>query len=324
MENVLITGAGGFIGSHLAERCVELGYNVTAFIRYNSRNHWGWLEESKYKKEIKIVLGDIRDFDLVFREMRNIDTVFHLAALIGIPYSYVSPLAYIKTNIIGVYNILESAKLRETKNILITSTSETYGTAQYIPIDEKHPSIAQSPYAATKICSDQLALSYYHSFRLPIKIPRPFNTYGPRQSSRAFIPTIITQLLSGKKYISVGNIYPTRDYTYVLDTINGFLEIKNKDVLNGHITNIGMMEEISMKDLAVKIANIMGKEIEFCSNNERIRPQGSEVERLCCDNKKILNITNWKPEYDLDAGLKSTIAWFKNNRNKHKDDIYNI
>jgi len=277
MKTILITGAGGFIGSHLLEKCVESGYKVKAFIRYNSRNNWGWLESSKHKNEIEVILGDIRDFDSVSSTMQDVDTVFHLAALIGIPYSYVSPLAYIRTNIEGTYNILQSAKMLRTKNILITSTSETYGTAQYVPMDEKHPMVGQSPYSATKISADQLALSFYHSFELPIKIVRPFNTYGPRQSARAFIPTVITQILNEQKKIKIGNIHPTRDLTFVKDTVDGFIEISKSENLIGDITNIGMNAEISMYDLAKKIAHLMAVDIEFENEAQRNRPKGLEV-----------------------------------------------
>ncbi len=324
MKKILITGAAGFIGSHLTEKCIDLGYSVKAFIRYNSRNNWGWLESLECKDTIEIVSGDTRDFDSVFNAMKGVDTVFHLAALIGIPYSYVSPLAYIKTNIEGTYNVLQSSKQLETENILITSTSETYGTAQYVPIDEKHPLVGQSPYSATKIGADQLALSFYHSFDLPIKVVRPFNTFGPRQSARAFIPTIITQIIDGQKKIKIGNTDPTRDLTFVRDTVSGFCEIANSDNLIGEVTNIGMNKEIPMFDLANKIAEIMGEEIEFVSDSQRVRPTKSEVERLLCNNNKILNTTNWCPSYDLNTALNETINWFKNNKNIYKANIYNV
>lgn len=324
MERILVTGAGGFIGSHLVERCVELGDRVKAFIRYNSRNNWGWLESSKYKNEIEVVLGDIRDFDSVSTAMQDVDTVFHLAALIGIPYSYISALAYIRTNVEGTYNVLQSAKMLGTKNVLITSTSEIYGTAQYIPMDEKHPMVAQSPYSATKISADQLALSFHRSFELPVKIVRPFNTYGPRQSARAFIPTVITQILNGQKKIWIGNTHPTRDLTFVNDTVNGFIEISKSDSTIGEVTNIGMNAEISMLDLANKIARFMEEDIEIESEPQRIRPKKSEVARLCCDNSKIVQTTSWMPLYDLDSGLKETVEWFKDNRDTYKPYMYNV
>jgi len=321
---VLITGSGGFIGSHLTERCVELGYEVRAFVRYNSNNRWGWLDSSLYKNEIEVVSGDIRDYDLVYNALKGCDSVFHLAALIGIPYSYISPLAYIRTNIEGTYNILQSAKMLGTENILITSTSETYGTAQYVPIDEKHPMVGQSPYSASKIGADQLSLSYYRSFDLPVKIVRPFNTYGPRQSARAIIPTIITQIFNGNDKIKLGNLHPTRDLTFVEDTVNGFIEIAKSNELIGEITNIGMNEEISIGDIVKLISKLMNSKIEIESVEERIRPENSEVERLNCDNSKILSKTNWKPQYNLKTGLLETIKWLKNNISLYKSEIYNV
>jgi dTDP-glucose 4,6-dehydratase len=323
-KKILITGAGGFIGSHLTERCVELGYNVKALVHYNSRNNWGWLEDSVYKNDFEIVPGDIRDYDSVHSAMRGCDTAFHLAALIGIPYSYNSPLAYIKTNIEGTYNVLQAAKELGTGNILITSTSETYGTAQYVPIDEKHPMVGQSPYSATKIAADQLALSFYLSFGLPVKIVRPFNTYGPRQSARAIIPTIVIQILNGQKSLNLGNIDTTRDLTFVKDTVNGFIEIAKTDRLFGEIANIGMSEEISIEDLADLISKLMGADVNIETDPKRVRPDKSEVIRLLCDNKKIITNTIWKPEYNLEKGLKETIKWIKNNINYYKSEIYNI
>ena len=326
MKKVLVTGAAGFIGSHLSELLVQQGYDVKAFVHYNSRNYWGWLEDYKYKNEIEIISGDIRDYDSVYNSLQGCDTVFHLAALIGIPYSYISPLAYIKTNIEGTYNVLQSSKELSLKNILITSTSETYGTAQYVPIDEKHPMVGQSPYSASKIAADHLAISYYRSFGLPVKIVRPFNTYGPRQSARAIIPTIISQILDGKRKIKLGNLKPTRDLTYVKDTVNGFLEIENSDNLFGEITNIGMNDEISVGELANLIIDLIGEKVEIIQDETRIRPDKSEVERLFCDNSKITDKTNWKPKYTLQMGLKETIDWFskKENLAKYKTDIYNI
>lgn len=324
MKKILLTGAAGFIGSHLTELLVKEGYNVKAFVRYNSKNSWGWLEDSEFKNDVEVITGDIRDLDSVFDSMKEVDTVFHLAALIGIPYSYVSPLAYIKTNIEGTYNILQSAKELGVENILVTSTSETYGTAQYIPIDEKHPMVGQSPYSATKIASDQLALSYYRSFNLPVKIVRPFNTYGPRQSARAFIPNIISQLLSGKEEIKVGNLSPTRDLTFVKDTIKGFVEIANSKKTVGEITNIGMNEEISMDKLINLILDLTKKDVKIVTEKQRIRPENSEVERLYCDNSKIRELTNWKSEYNLKKGLAETIAWSENYIHQYKTDIYNV
>jgi len=320
----LITGACGFIGSHLAEMCVQSGFEVKAFDRYNPNNDWGWLEQSEYKKELEIVLGDIRDYDSVYDAMDGCKIVFHLAALIGIPYSYVSPLAYIRTNIEGTYNVLEAAKKRESDSVLITSTSETYGTAQYVPIDEEHPLEAQSPYSATKISADQLAMSYFRSFGLPVKIVRPFNTYGPRQSTRAIIPTVISQLMKGKKEVFLGNIGTTRDLTFVKDTAKGFIEIYNTDELIGETTNIGTNEEIAIGDLARLIAELMGVDLEIRCDAKRVRPDSSEVERLRCDNTKIKKNTNWKPQYDLKKGLSETIDWMSRNLERFKPEIYHV
>ena len=326
MSKILITGATGFIGSHLTELCIQRGYNVTAFDRYNINNDWGWLETSEYKDDINVVLGDVRDFDSVSKAMKGCDIVFHLAALIGIPYSYVSPLAYIRTNIEGTYNVLEAAKSLELDQVLVTSTSETYGSAQYSPIDESHPLVGQSPYSASKIAADHLSISYYKSFDLPLKIVRPFNTYGPRQSSRAVIPTIISQLLNKKFDINLGNLLPTRDLTYVSDTCNGFLEILKSNDLFGKVTNIGMNKEISIENLAKLIAKIMKVEITFNSSDERIRPEKSEVDRLICDNSKLVASTSWNPEYTLDQGLVEVINWMKvsKNLNLYKIEQYNV
>ncbi len=324
MKKLLITGAAGFIGSHLVERCVSSGYTVKAFIHYNSKNSWGWLEDLPCKEHIEVVSGDIRDYDSVYKALEECDSIFHLAALIGIPYSYTSPLAYIRTNVEGTYNVLEACKEREVKNIVITSTSETNGTAQYVPMDEKHPLVGQSPYAATKIGADQLGLSYYNSFNLPVKIVRPFNTYGPRQSARAIIPTTITQLLAGKTSIRLGNLLPTRDLTFVKDTANGFLEIMKSDRLIGQVTNIGMGTEISIGRLVEKISEVMSLKVDIVKDDQRARCQTSEVERLCCNNTKIMSFTEWKPQYDLDAGLEETIVWFKEYSRYYKSEIYNI
>lgn len=324
MKKILITGAGGFIGSHLVECLVNTGYSVKAFVRYNSKNNWGWLESSEVKDAVEVVTGDVRDYDSVINALKGCNTVFHLAALIGIPYSYVSPKAYIETNINGTYNILQISKELGLEQVLVTSTSETYGTAQYVPIDEHHPMVGQSPYSASKIAADQLAISYFRSFNLPVKIVRPFNTYGPRQSARAIIPTVISQLLNGKSQIKLGNLSPTRDLTFVKDTCKGFVEIFNSDKLFGEITNIGMSNEISIGDLVKKISSLTGKEIEIITEEERIRPDKSEVERLYCRNKKLLENTNWTPDYDLDKGLIETIGWMKNNLSSYKHDIYNV
>lgn len=321
---LLITGGTGFIGSHLCELCVEKGYEVVAFDRYNPNNDWGWLENSEYKDHMEVVLGDIRDYDSVSRSMAGCDTVFHLAALIGIPYSYVSPQAYIRTNIDGTYNVLEAARNQGTENVLVTSTSETYGTAQYTPIDEEHPLVGQSPYSATKIAADQISFSYHKSFDLPIKIVRPFNTYGPRQSSRAIIPTIISQILAGKEEILLGSLSPTRDLTFVKDTANGFLSILHAEDLYGEVTNIGMNTEISIGNLAKRIAELMNSSIRITQEERRLRPQGSEVHQLLASNRKILENTNWKPRYSLNEGLVDTIEWMRSHMNHYKPEHYNV
>lgn len=324
MKKILVTGAGGFIGSHLTELLVEKGFEVKAFVHYNSWNKWGWLDTSNVKNKIEIVTGDIRDFDSVFAAMQGCDTVFHLAALIGIPYSYVSPQAYIKTNIDGTYNVLQSARQLGVAKIMVTSTSETYGTAQYVPIDENHPMVGQSPYSATKISADQLSISYFKSFDLPVKIVRPFNTYGPRQSARAIIPTVISQILNGQTSLKLGNMTPTRDLTFVKDTAKGFYEIANADGLFGEITNIGMQEEITIGDLVQLITDIIGTQIEIISDEQRVRPDKSEVERLFCNNTKIKSNTLWTPDYTLQTGLKETVDWISNNLSYFKPEIYNV
>jgi len=323
MKKVLVTGAGGFIGSHLTELLVNEGYDVKAFVRYNSRNNWGWLESSKVKNNIEVITGDIRDYDSVRSALKGSDTVFHLAALIGIPYSYVSPIAYTKTNTEGTYNILQASREQDMENILITSTSETYGTAQYVPIDESHPLVGQSPYSASKIGADQLALSFYRSFDSPVKVVRPFNTYGPRQSARAIIPTVLSQLLSGRKELHLGNLTPTRDLTFVKDTAKGFLEIA-KSKLFGEVTNIGMSDEISIKDLVDMMIDVTGVEAEIVTEAQRVRPGKSEVERLFCNNEKILKYTNWTPDYNLRKGIEETSNWLKDNLNIYKPELYNV
>ena len=321
--NILVTGAAGFLGSYLTESLVERGHKVRALMHYDSNNNWGWLEKSNFKNDIEFVVGDIRDFDSVYSAMKGVDEVFHLAALIGIPYSYLSPLAYIKTNIEGTYNVLQSAKLLQTKNIIITSTSETYGTAQYVPIDEKHPKVGQSPYSATKIGADSIALSFFRSFNLPVKIVRPFNIYGPRQSARAIIPTIGIQILNGLKKIKLGNLNAKRDLTFVKDTVEGFVEISKNEIFNGDSVNIGMNEEISIGDLASKISKILNQKIEILNDETRLRPGKSEVDRLMCDNSKLTKNTNWKPKYNLDKGLKETLKWLEENKLLFKHEIYN-
>lgn len=321
---VLVTGSEGFIGSHLTELLVEKGFEVKAFVRYNFKNDWGWLEESKYKNDIEIYTGDVRDFDSVYDAMKDVDVVFHLAALIGIPYSYISPLAYIKTNTEGTYNVLEAGRKLNLKRIIITSTSEIYGTAQYVPIDEKHPYNPQSPYAASKAAADHLALSYYRSFGTPVTIIRPFNTYGPRQSARAVIPTIISQILAGKKQIKLGNLSPTRDLNYVKDIANGFITVGLHENTVGDVYNLGTGQEISIGDLAEKIIELTEKEVEIIEDTQRIRPEKSEVERLLSNAEKAKKTTGWEPKYMLEEGLKETIDWIQDNLHHYKPEIYNI
>jgi len=326
MAKILVTGAGGFIGSHLTEYLVEQGHQVKAFIRYNSRNFWGWLEKSKYINDIEIYSGDIRDYDSVYESMKEVDYVFHLAALIGIPYSYYSPLAYIKTNVEGTYNILQSAHQLGTKRIIHTSTSEVYGTAQYIPINEKHPINPQSPYAATKASADYLAKSFYLSFDFPVTIVRPFNTFGPRQSARAVIPTIISQALQGKKEIKLGNLNSSRDFTYVLDMVEGIYKIGLNDKTIGEVINIANGKDISIYKTASIINKLINDDINIKTKivSKRVRPEKSEVQRLIGDYSKAHKLSGWKPCYTLEEGLEKTIAWFRENLNIYKEGIYNI
>ncbi len=324
MKTALITGAGGFIGSHLAELCVREGWKVRAFVHYNSGNRWGWLEDSPVRDELEVIAGDVRDFDLVYKAADGVDTIFHLAALIGIPYSYLSPAAYIRTNVVGTYNIVEAARMHGIGNVLVTSTSETYGTAQRVPIDEDHPLVGQSPYSASKIGADQIAMSFHHSFDLPVKGVRPFNTYGPRQSARAFIPTVISQVLAGRRTIKLGNLAPTRDLTFVTDTARGFLALAASDEAVGRFTNIGMKQEIAMGDLARLIAELAGAEVAIETDRERVRPGKSEVERLLCDNTRLVSSTDWRPAYTLEKGLAETIAWMRDHLGRYKVDLYNV
>ncbi|MGE5328823.1 MAG: NAD-dependent 4,6-dehydratase LegB [Deltaproteobacteria bacterium] len=325
-KEVLVTGSEGFIGSHLTERLVELGAKVRALVLYNSFNTWGWLDTiaPEVKKHINIVTGDVRDENCIRQAVRDTDIVFHLAALIAIPYSYYAPCSYVDTNIKGTLNVLQACRDAGVEKIVHTSTSETYGTAQYVPIDEKHPLHGQSPYSASKIGADMMAESYFRSFNLPVAIIRPFNTYGPRQSARAVIPTIITQILSGMEEIKLGAVSPTRDLNYVKDTIEGFIKIAERDAAIGEIINIGSGKEISIGDLASKIIGIIGKDVKVISDEKRIRPEKSEVNRLCADNTKAFELVGWEPKYTLDKGLEETIEWFKNNLNYYKSDIYNV
>jgi NAD dependent epimerase/dehydratase len=313
MKKILVTGASGFIGSHLVQLLIKRGHSVTAFVRYDSRGIYSNLSEVADNDLIKLHRGDIRDYDSVVKAIEGCDTIFHLAALIGIPYSYESPLAYIKTNVEGTYNILEAARQRNCLNVLVTSTSETYGTAQFTPIDETHPAVGQSPYAASKIGADQLALSYYRSFGLPVKVVRPFNTYGPRQSARAIIPTVISQIASGQKNLTLGNLDPTRDLTFVTDTAEGMIAAALSDSCIGRAVNLGVGKEISIRDLVYKIAELMDTEITITNDTKRARPNMSEVERLISSNKLMLELTGWKPNYSLENGLIETIAWIRDN-----------
>lgn len=320
----LVTGAGGFIASHLVEKLVEQGQEVRAFVRYNSRNLWGWLEDSPCRDAVEIISGDVRDYDLVKSSLSGCDTVYHLAALIGIPYSYVSPLAYVRTNVEGTYNVLQAARECGVGRVIHTSTSEVYGTAQYVPIDEDHPINPQSPYAASKASADFLALSYYRSFGLNVTVVRPFNTYGPRQSARAVIPTIISQVLDGKKTISLGNLTPTRDLTFVSDTVFGFLAAAGSSEAVGQTVNLGTGSEISIGGLAGKIISIIGADVEIREDEQRIRPSKSEVERLLSNPSKMSSLTGWRAEISLDEGLKRTVEWMKDRRQLYKSGIYNV
>ncbi|MGP1410415.1 MAG: NAD-dependent 4,6-dehydratase LegB [Peptoanaerobacter stomatis] len=326
MKNVLVTGADGFIGSHLTEELVKQGYKVRAFAYYNSFNSWGWLDSlpKDILNEIDVFTGDIRDPNGVRESMKGIDEVFHLAALIAIPFSYHSPDAYVDTNIKGTLNVLQAGRALDTSRILVTSTSEVYGTAMYVPIDEKHPYQGQSPYSATKIGADRLAESFYRSFDMPITIVRPFNTYGPRQSARAIIPTIITQLLSGKEQLEIGSLTPTRDFNYVKDTVNGFISISKAKNTIGEEINIATQNEISIGDLANELIRQINPNVKIVCDEQRLRPQKSEVNRLLGSNEKIKNLTDWTPKYTFEQGLSETIEFFKNNLNKYKTDIYNI
>ncbi|MGC9007366.1 MAG: NAD-dependent 4,6-dehydratase LegB, partial [Sulfurihydrogenibium sp.] len=311
---------------HLVERLIQEGCKVRAFVYYNSFNSWGWLDtfDKETLNQIEVFTGDVRDPNGVRTAVKGVDVVFHLAALIGIPFSYHSPDSYVDTNVKGTLNILQACKDYNVEKILITSTSEVYGTAKYVPIDENHPRQGQSPYSATKIAADYLAESFYRSFDLPVVIVRPFNTYGPRQSARAVIPTIITQLLSGKQEIKLGSLHPTRDLVFVKDTVEGFVEIAKSDKTVGHEINIATMTEISIGDLAQKLIDMINPKAKIITEDIRKRPEKSEVERLLGDNTKIKTLTNWTPKYTLDEGLQITINWFKENLKYYKPDIYNV
>ena len=325
MKKVLVTGSDGFIGSHLTEELVKQGYKVKAFTLYNSFNSWGWLDSlsPEIMKDVEIFQGDIRDPNGVREAIKGVDEVFHLAALIAIPFSYHSPDTYVDTNIKGTLNVLQAAKDLGTSRVLITSTSEVYGTAQYVPIDELHPYQGQSPYSATKIGADRLAESFYRSFNMPITIVRPFNTYGPRQSNRAVIPTIITQLLAGKEEIKLGSLTPTRDFNYVKDTANGFIELSKSAKTIGEEINIATQQEITIGELAEELIRQINPKAKIVCEEERLRPENSEVNRLLGSNEKIKRLTDWRPQYTFEQGLAETIEFFKNNLDKYKVDIYN-
>jgi NAD dependent epimerase/dehydratase len=325
MQKVLVTGADGFIGSHLTEMLLEKGYQVTALSYYNSFNDWGWLEGIS-NPNLTVISGDIRDPHFCKHITKDIDIIFHLAALIAIPFSYVAPDSYVDTNIKGTLNICQAAKENNVKRILVTSTSEVYGTAQYVPIDEKHPKQPQSPYSASKIGADAMAMSFYNAFELPVTIVRPFNTYGPRQSARAIIPTIISQIANGIREIKLGDLTPTRDFNFVKDTCKGFLELAACDAAIGQEVNIASNYEISMRDTLNLIAKLMNADVKFVEDKIRLRPKNSEVFRLWGDNTKIKALTGFTPEYDIEKGLKETIDWFTKHENlkKYKANIYNV
>ena len=326
MKKILVTGADGFIGSHLTELLASEGFQVKALSQYNSFNHWGWLEDVGCRNEIEVLSGDVRDPHYCSDIIKDVDTVFHLAALIAIPYSYVAPDSYVDTNVKGTLNICQAALEHGVERVIHTSTSEVYGTAQYVPIDEKHPLQPQSPYSASKIGADVMAMSFFNAFDLPLTIARPFNTYGPRQSARAVIPTIISQIASGTKEIKLGDVSPTRDFNYVADTCRGFLELARCDAAIGETVNIGSNYEISVGDTLTLIRELMGSDVQFLPDEQRIRPEKSEVFRLWCDNTNILGMTGFKPSFDIRTGLQATVDWFTNpdNLRKYKADIYNV
>lgn len=325
-KKVLVTGSEGFIGSHLTERLVSIGAKVTALVQYNSFNNWGWLDtlDKSVLKEIEVYTGDIREYDSISKAVCGKDVVLHLAALIAIPYSYQSPAAYVRTNVEGTLNVMEACRIYNVQKVVHTSTSEVYGTARYVPIDENHPLQGQSPYSASKIGADKIVESYYRSFDLPVATLRPFNTYGPRQSARAVIPTIISQIVTGKKSIRLGSLTPTRDLTFVKDTAEGFIRMAEVDGSVGEVINIGNNKEISIGDLAKRIIELSGRDVEIVCEEERLRPEKSEVNRLWCNNEKAKEILGWTPGYSLEQGLQETIQWIENNQGYYKPDIYNV
>lgn len=322
-QTVVVTGAGGFIGSHLTEKLVEMGAKTRAFVHYNSSNSWGWLDESPLKGDMQVILGDVRDPDSLKRAIKGADVVFHLAALIGIPYSYHAPLSYVRTNIEGTLNVLQLSANYGVKRVVSTSTSEVYGTARYVPIDEKHPLQGQSPYSASKIGADKIAESFYCSFGVPMTILRPFNTFGPRQSTRAVIPTIITQCLT-KGEIRLGNLNPTRDLNFVTNTVDGFIKVAEIPASIGQTLNIGSGREISIGDLARLIAKMVGKNVTVIHEEERMRPEKSEVGRLLANASAAREVLSWEPKVSLEEGLKITIEWMTKNLNRYHPDVYVI
>ncbi|MDE6272355.1 MAG: NAD-dependent 4,6-dehydratase LegB [Muribaculaceae bacterium] len=325
MKNVAVTGADGFIGSHLTEALLAEGYHVRALAQYNSFNNWGWLEGLDHPN-LEIMTGDVRDPNFCREFVKERDTVFHLAALIAIPYSYVAPDSYVDTNVKGTLNICQACRDAGTERLLVTSTSEVYGTARYVPIDENHPRQPQSPYSASKIGADAIAMSFYNAFEMPLTIVRPFNTYGPRQSARAIIPTIISQIAAGEREIKVGDLSPTRDFNFVSDTAQGFIALARSPLTIGQEVNIATGTEISMQDTLSTIAQLMDADINWVKDPARIRPAGSEVFRLCGDNTKITELTDWRPRVDIREGLRLTIEWFSNPDNlaRYKTNIYNV
>ena len=330
-KKIFITGGGGFIGSHLVERCVKLGHKVKILSPYNIDNSWGWMDtfDKRVKNNIEVILGDVNDFNLIKKETKKIDIIFHLAALISIPYSYKSPKSYLDTNIIGTYNILEAARENNVELIVNTSTSEVYGSAQYVPIDEKHPLNAQSPYAATKIAADHLSLSYFKSFNLPVTVLRPFNTFGPRQSQRAAIPAIINQIIDGKKQIKLGNLSAARDFTYVADTVEGYIKLIGNKKSIGEVINLGTGYSFTIRETLRLICKILNTKVEVNLDQKRLRPKKSEVNQLLSNNKKAQKILKWRPSLSgktgFENGLKKTIEWStKNKKNIKKIDIYNV
>jgi len=326
LNRVLVTGADGFIGSHLVEMLASKGYQVNALSQYNSFNTWGWLEDINCKDKIEVITGDIRDPHFCKKITKDIDIIFHLAALIAIPYSYLAPDSYLETNVKGTLNICQAAKENGGIRVIHTSTSEVYGTAQYVPIDEKHPMQPQSPYSASKIAADAMAMSFFNAFDLPVSIARPFNTYGPRQSARAVIPTIITQIANGMNEIKLGDTSPTRDFNYVEDTCRGLLAIAESDKTIGETINIGSNFEISVIDTLDLIKNLMGSDVNFITDNERMRPEKSEVYRLWCDNTKIKKLTDYYPRVDIKEGLQKTINWITKQENlkQYKTHLFNV